>query len=50
VHYFFSVVLYIQLRHLFFFGTSLQAESPLDSFLSSLGLEKYSITFQAEEV
>jgi hypothetical protein len=32
------------------FGTSLQAESPLDNFLSSLGLEKYSITFQAEEV
>ncbi|RLM75516.1 hypothetical protein C2845_PM15G05490 [Panicum miliaceum] len=27
-----------------------KAESPLDSFLSSLGLEKYSITFQAEEV
>ncbi|VAH31685.1 unnamed protein product [Triticum turgidum subsp. durum] len=26
------------------------AESPLDSFLKSLGLEKYSITFQAEEV
>ncbi|GJN37113.1 hypothetical protein PR202_gb26038 [Eleusine coracana subsp. coracana] len=27
-----------------------KAESPLDTFLSSLGLEKYSITFQAEEV
>ncbi|RLM64972.1 hypothetical protein C2845_PM16G05050 [Panicum miliaceum] len=27
-----------------------KAEIPLDSFLSSLGLEKYSITFQAEEV
>jgi len=27
-----------------------KTESPLDSFLSSLGLEKYSITFQAEEV
>ncbi|KAJ1270560.1 hypothetical protein BS78_06G061500 [Paspalum vaginatum] len=27
-----------------------KAESPLDSFLRSLGLEKYSITFQAEEV
>lgn len=27
-----------------------KAESPLDSFLKSLGLEKYSITFQAEEV
>ncbi|KAL6885830.1 hypothetical protein ACP4OV_010091 [Aristida adscensionis] len=27
-----------------------KAESPLDSFLGSLGLEKYSITFQAEEV
>ncbi|XP_062225426.1 uncharacterized protein LOC133924068 [Phragmites australis] len=27
-----------------------KVESPLDSFLSSLGLEKYSITFQAEEV
>ncbi|KAM3367030.1 hypothetical protein ACQJBY_015978 [Aegilops geniculata] len=27
-----------------------KAESPLDSFLKSLGLEKYSITFQAEEL
>ncbi|KAL5213876.1 hypothetical protein ABZP36_003028 [Zizania latifolia] len=27
-----------------------KVESPLDSFLKSLGLEKYSITFQAEEV
>ncbi|AQK43148.1 Sterile alpha motif (SAM) domain-containing protein [Zea mays] len=27
-----------------------KVESPLSSFLSSLGLEKYSITFQAEEV
>ena len=27
-----------------------KADSPLDSFLKSLGLEKYSITFQAEEV
>ncbi|CAL5032627.1 unnamed protein product [Urochloa decumbens] len=27
-----------------------KAESPLDNFLTSLGLEKYSITFQAEEV
>lgn len=29
--------------------SSMQAES-VDSFLESLGLEKYSITFQAEEV
>jgi hypothetical protein len=40
---------YVLTQHLLLWE-HLQAESPIDNFLKSLGLEKYSVNFQAEEV